>query len=83
VTIPSPPRRAAGALLGLLAGLALLATSGCGFDAQTLQPYTPAMGVNADVGADRGIHVRNLLIVSRERGQGFVSASLSRTSRRR
>lgn len=32
--------------------------------------------MNADVGTDQSIHVRNLLLVSRERGQGFVSASL-------
>jgi hypothetical protein len=72
----TPPRSLARRLLVLLAAAAVLLTSACGFDAQTLQPYTPAMGLNADVGADRSIHVRNLLIVSRERGQGFVSASL-------
>ena len=73
---PTPLRPLSRRLLVLVAGVALLVTSACGFDAQTLQPYTPAMGVNADVGDDRRIHVRNLLIVSRERGQGFVSASL-------
>lgn len=44
VTIPFLLRRAVRTLLGLLAGTALLVTSACGFDAQTLQPYTPAMG---------------------------------------
>lgn len=62
------------ALLGLLVG-----TSGCGFDAQTLKPYTPGMGVNADVGPDAALKVRNLLLVSRVPGQGFVSASLIST----
>lgn len=59
----------------LLVVLGLL-LAGCGFDAQTLQPYTPAMGVNADVGPDATLKVRNLLLVSRTPGQGFVSASL-------
>lgn len=62
-------------LTGVLVMVALLLTA-CGKDAQTLQPYTPAMGVNADVGPDRTVKVRNLLIVSREDNQGFISASI-------
>lgn len=53
-------------------GLALL-LAGCGFNAQTLQPYTPAHGVNVDAGS---IKVRNLLLVSDTTGNGIVSASL-------
>jgi hypothetical protein len=69
------------ALAGLLAGLALLlAVGACGNDAQTLRPYTPAEGVNVDVGdpADYNsvVHVRNLLIISREPGSGILSASI-------
>jgi hypothetical protein len=63
-------------ILCLLTILGLLAVTGCGFDAQTLQPYTPAMGVNVDVGPARLVKVRNLLIVSRFPGQGFLSTSI-------
>ncbi len=35
------------------AGLLVL-TAACGIDVQTLQPYTPAEGVNFDVGNSRG-----------------------------
>jgi hypothetical protein len=68
-------------LLRLLAVLGLLVISGCGFDAQTLQPYTPALGMNVDVGPAGLVKVRNLLIVSRARGQGFLSASILATTR--
>jgi hypothetical protein len=67
------------AVTGTAVLLTGMLTSGCGFDAQTLQPYTQAMGVNADVGDDRSVKVRNLLIVSREDHQGFVSASILAT----
>ena len=71
-------RGAATALL-LTMGL-LLGTAACGNNAQTLQPYTPAEGVNLDVGnpADQRsvVHVRNLLIISKSRGQGVLSATL-------
>lgn len=66
-------RRGARAVAGV--GVALL-LAGCGFNAQTLQPYTPAHGVNAD--ADT-IKVRNLLVVADEGGSGIVSASLLST----
>ena len=48
---------------------------------QTTQPYTPAAGVNFDVGNEdvpsSVVHVRNLLIISRASGSGIVSASMS------
>jgi hypothetical protein len=37
------------------------------------------MGVNGDVGRDATVKVRNLLIVSRQDGQGLLSASLIST----
>ena len=67
------------AALLLAVGL-LLATGACGTDAQTLRPYTPADGINLDVGnpsdATTVVHVRNLLIISRAPGQGVLSATL-------
>lgn len=70
-------RRVARALIAGV-GAALLLT-GCGFDAQTLQQYTPAHGVNVDVTAgenNRQLKVRNLLIISDDKGEGVVSASV-------
>jgi hypothetical protein len=70
-------RSAAAALVAL--GL-LLVTAACGNDAQTLQPYTPAEGINVDVGDPANfrqvVHVRNLLIISRAEGQGVLSATI-------
>ncbi len=67
------------AALLLVVGL-LLSTAACGSDAQTLKPYTPAEGVNFDVGDEKDIktvvHVRNLLIISKEPGSGVLSALL-------
>ena len=57
--------------LGGIAAAMLL--TGCGFGAQTLQPYTPAHGVNVDAGK---INVRNLLVVSDGAGTNVVSASV-------
>ncbi|QIK71711.1 hypothetical protein G7070_04765 [Propioniciclava coleopterorum] len=68
----STPRRRGARLLVAAVGSALL-LSGCGFGAQTLQPYTPAEGVNAQVGT---VKVRNLVVVSDEQGKGYLSASL-------
>ena len=69
-----------GAAALLLAVGLLLVTAACGTDAQTLQPYTPAEGVNLDVGdpADQTkvVHVRNLLIISKAPGQGVLSATI-------
>jgi hypothetical protein len=64
----------------LLLVIGLLLVSGCGQDVQTNLPYTPAEGVNIDVGdpadPDKVVHVRNLLIISWEPGRGVVSASI-------
>ncbi|MBA3529652.1 MAG: hypothetical protein H0T91_10175 [Propionibacteriaceae bacterium] len=45
---------------------------------QTNRPYTPAEGVNLDVGA---VNIRNLLVLTRTEGQGFLSASLLSSDR--
>ena len=67
------------AAAGLLMSLTLLAAgSACGFDVQTNRPYTPAEGVNYNVG-NPPVSVRNLLIISREDGQGFLSATMTTT----
>ena len=58
-------------ILGGVAATMLL--TGCGFNAQTLQPYTPAHGVNVDAGP---IKVRNLVLVSDGAGTNVVSASV-------
>ena len=50
-----------------------LALAGCGMDAQTLQPYTPAEGVNSSTGP---VMVRNLMVIADNTGRGVVSASL-------
>ncbi len=54
-------------------------------NAQTLKPYTPAEGINFDVGdqtkPESVIHVRNLLIISRSAGEGIVSGSFSTLGR--
>ncbi|MGI3785415.1 MAG: hypothetical protein ACRYG2_32080 [Janthinobacterium lividum] len=68
------------AALAAAALVAVLPAAACGMHAQTLRPYTPAEGVNFDVGdlavPDSVIHVRNLLVISRSPGEGIVSASL-------
>jgi hypothetical protein len=47
---------------------------------QTNQPYTPAEGVNVDVGEtanpNKVVHVRNLSIISWAPGEGVVSGSI-------
>jgi hypothetical protein len=70
--------RAPRTLVATLLGTALLLlVSACGMNAQTSQPYTPAEGVNADVGsAGALVQVRNLMILSREDGSGYLSASI-------
>ena len=63
----------------------VLPAAACGMNAQTLKPYTPAEGVNFDVGdqtaPDSVIHVRNLLVISRSPGEGIVSGSLVTSGR--
>ncbi len=76
-----PTGRAGGARARALAAtaltLALLGSgAGCGFDAQTSQPYTPADGTNLDVGANNELKIRNLVVVSRTEGEGIISASI-------
>lgn len=80
LTVQSAPRlrRLARAGAAVVLSAALMATAACGFDVQTNRPYTPGEGVNADVGPRQGaVAVRNLLIVSKEAGTGYVSASLT------
>jgi hypothetical protein len=68
-----------GAGLLLVIGL-LLVAGGCGMDVQTNRPYTPAEGVNFDVGdpatPNEVVHVRNLLIISWQAGEGVLSGSV-------
>lgn len=68
-----------GVSLLLVIGL-LLVSGACGQNVQTNVPYTPGEGVNVDVGdpsiPDKVVHVRNLLIISWEPGEGVVSASI-------
>jgi hypothetical protein len=61
----------------------LFAMSACGFDAQTLQPYTPSDGVNVDVGVGPNgepdsstVKVRSLMILAKSPTSGFLSATL-------
>lgn len=68
------PARLATALL-LLLGLVLTATA-CGMYVQTNRPYTPADGVNVDTGT---VRVRNLMILAKGDGTGFLSSSLTST----
>ena len=73
------------AALAAAALVAVLPATACGTGAQTLRPYTPAEGVNFDVGdqtqPDSVIHVRNLLVISRSPGEGIISASLVTSGR--
>lgn len=63
-------------LAALLLTLALLISgAACGFGVQTNRPYTPAEGVNEDIG-DPPVLVRNLKVLSREDGVGFISGTL-------
>lgn len=66
----------------VLIGL-LFALSACGFGVQTLQPYTPADGVNIDVGLSEDgqptedtVKVRGLMILVQPDGSAFLSATL-------
>jgi hypothetical protein len=80
----NPVRLVAALVLTLLVS----ASTACGMDQQTLRPYTPADGVNFDVGGDPGVvgqdpgvKVRNLMILSRAKGEGFLSAALVASGR--
>jgi hypothetical protein len=75
--------RAHRSLVATLLGLALLTfLSACGMKAQTTLPYTPAEGVNFNVGpTGQWVQVRNLMILSRGDGEGFLSASIVATDR--
>lgn len=79
-------RRGAG-IMALRGGVSLLLVIGvllvagaCGRDVQTDQPYTPAEGINIDVGdpakPNEVVQVRNLLIISHAPGEGIVSGSI-------
>ena len=71
--------RRGGVSLLLVIGL-LLVSGACGQDVQTNLPYTPAEGVNVDVGDPANpndvVHVRNLLLISWAPGEAVVSASI-------
>ena len=69
-------RRGKRALGALLLSCSLVGLVACGFNAQTNQPYTPSDGTNADIGDGGILKVRNLVVISREDGQGIVSASI-------
>ena len=66
-------RRSAATLLAIAL---LLVGAACGMEVQTTNPYTPADGINVDVGEQGQVKVRNVMILSRADGQGFLSASL-------
>lgn len=77
MTQPTRARAPRTLVATLLSALLLLVSAACGMDAQTSQPYTPAEGVNADVGpVGKAVQVRNLMILSREDGTGYLSASV-------
>ncbi len=80
---PPSGRRPARRIALALSAVALLAVSACGFDAETLQPYTPGNGVNVDIGLGPNqqvvsgtVQARNLVIVSDAAGEGFLYGSL-------
>lgn len=65
----------------LAAGALSLSLASCGFEAQTLQPYTPAEGVNLTVGSEDpegpGVKLRNILIIANPvTGEGILSAAI-------
>lgn len=73
---PSEVRRGLRVTAAMLLSLALLGGGACGFDVQTNRPYNPAEGVNYDVG-DPPVSVRNLMVLSREDGVGFINGTLT------
>lgn len=73
-----PMHRLTGWCAAVVAALTVMVTAGCGFDVQTLQPYTAADGVNFTLGGGEKppLKVRNLFIIADDSGKGFVSASM-------
>lgn len=67
-------RRSRAALAGLGSLTMALTAASCGMEVQTTNPYTPAIGVNFDVG---DVQIRDLMILSRTPGQGFLSGTLT------
>lgn len=63
-------------LVAACAALALSGLSACGFNAQTLQPYNPAEGVNADQAT---VKARNILLVVNLQGSGYLAGAFSST----
>jgi hypothetical protein len=62
---------------GLLLAIGLTAlVAGCGFNAATNMPYTPSDGTNIDIGEGGALKIRNLVIISRTKGEGVISATL-------
>jgi hypothetical protein len=62
---------------GLLLSIGLTAlVAGCGFNAATNMPYTPSDGTNLDIGEGGALKIRNLVIISRTKGEGIISATL-------
>jgi hypothetical protein len=60
----------------LLVTLSVAVTTACGMSAQTTKPYTPSEGINVDVGGYAGVKVRNLLVLSRTDGEGYLSGTV-------
>jgi hypothetical protein len=60
----------------LLVTLSVAVTSACGMSVQTNKPYTPSEGINVDVGNYQGVKIRNLLIISRTPGEGYLSGTV-------
>ena len=88
VAITPPPStrsgtrtRATRGLAAMLVAIGLMGGSAaCGFDIQTNRPYTPAQGINDNVG-DPPVQVRNLMVLSRENGVGYLSATITAAER--
>ncbi|GAA1594323.1 hypothetical protein GCM10009789_55470 [Kribbella sancticallisti] len=55
-----------------------VAACGAGFGAQTLQPYQPSEGTNADSGS---IGVRNMLVLASEEGKGELHGAIVNSGR--
>lgn len=69
------PARWSRLVLTTTVALGLVSTAaGCGMNVQTTNPYTPAIGVNFDAG---DVQIRDLMILSRAKGNGFLSATFT------